>query len=334
MEQYAKENSFLDRALTDTAYLSRIAREYLTCICPQNGAVRAIPGRMTAKLRGKFGLNQLLSGTEQKNRNDHRHHALDAAVIGITDQGMLQAFAKANASARERGLSKLVDTLTPPWPTYREHVERAIKAIVVSHRPNHGYQGAFHEESAWGIGRDGLARREGADEPKEAGALIQVHSTNDARRHGLNDDGSPRAYKGYVGGSNYCIEVFRDEKEKVRGEVVSRFQAYQMVRNLGEKQGVRRLRDPSRTLSNKPLVMRLMRNDCVELVDEGARKAFRLCIISTSGTLGFAELHEANVDARAREKSLPYVFKTPGSLSKASGRRVVISVTGIVRRLA
>ena len=89
LEQWQGENGFLARALNDTAYLSRIAKEYLSSICPPN-RVRAIPGRMTAMLRGKFGLNQLLSGSEIKNRDDHRHHALDAAVIAITDQGLLQ----------------------------------------------------------------------------------------------------------------------------------------------------------------------------------------------------------------------------------------------------
>jgi CRISPR-associated endonuclease Csn1 len=88
-QRWLKEDKdFLARALNDTAYLSRIAKEYLSLICPYN-KVRVIPGRMTALLRGKFGLNQLLSGTGQKNRNDHRHHALDAAVIGVTDQGLL-----------------------------------------------------------------------------------------------------------------------------------------------------------------------------------------------------------------------------------------------------
>ena len=87
------DKDFLARALNDTAYLSRIASEYLSLVCPPN-RLRAIPGRMTALLRGKFGLNQLLSGSDTKNRNDHRHHALDAAVIAVTDQGLLKRFAR------------------------------------------------------------------------------------------------------------------------------------------------------------------------------------------------------------------------------------------------
>lgn len=147
----AKNNKdFLARALNDTAYISVVALKYLSLICPPNH-VRAIPGRMTAKLRGKFGLNQLLSGNEEKNRNDHKHHALDAAVIGITDQGLLKKFADANKRTGEFGLKRLVSNMPLPWPTYREDVKFHLQHITVSHKPDHGYQGAMHEETAWGL---------------------------------------------------------------------------------------------------------------------------------------------------------------------------------------
>lgn len=149
-QKWLKEDKgFLARALNDTRHLSRVAREYLSLICPQN--TRVIPGQMTAMLRGKFGLNDILGLDGEKNRNDHRHHAVDACVIAVTDQGMLQRFAKASASAREKQLNKLVETMPLPWATYREHVGRAIHNIWVSHKPDHGYEGAMHNETAWGL---------------------------------------------------------------------------------------------------------------------------------------------------------------------------------------
>jgi CRISPR-associated endonuclease Csn1 len=85
MERWLKDDKgFLARALNDTKYLSKVAREYLSLICPQD--TRVIPGQMTAMLRGKFGLNHVLGLDGEKNRNDHRHHAVDACVIGVTDQ--------------------------------------------------------------------------------------------------------------------------------------------------------------------------------------------------------------------------------------------------------
>jgi len=339
-ERWLKEDKdFLARALNDTAYLSRIAKEYLSLVCPPN-KVRVIPGRMTALLRGKFGLNSLLSGSGLKNRDDHRHHAIDAAVVAVTDQGLLQRFAEASASARDRQLDRLVDQMPLPWPTYRDHVERAVNNITVSFKPDHGYQGAMHEETAWGLAADGQATRrvrpeDGGPRQREIQKknLILINSTRDRERHGLDDDGNPLPYKGYVGGNNYCIEIWRDEKGRWNSDVISTYKAYQVVKELGEKHGVRKLRDPATTLSGKPLVMRLMIDDLVRFEANGDAGTMRVVKIGGNGQVFFAEHHEANVDARNRSKDDPftYVSKTAGSLQKAKGHRVVVSELGNVR---
>jgi CRISPR-associated endonuclease Csn1 len=339
-QQWLKDDKdFLARALNDTAYLSRISREYLSLICPHN-KVRAIPGRMTALLRGKFGLNHLLSGSQIKNRNDHRHHALDAAVIAVTDQGLLQRFAKASASARERQLDRLVDDMPFPWPTYRDHVERALNNIVISHKPDHGYQGAMHEETAWGPREDGKASRRVRPEDggprqrvEENKKLVLINSSNAPDRHGLDEDGQPRPYKGYVGGSNYCIEIWRDAKGKWNGDVISTYQAYQVIRQLGEREGEKRLRHPTLSQSGQPLVMRLMINDSVRLEVDGTTKIMRVAVISGNGQIFMCEHNEANVDSRNRDKADPfaYISKMTSSLQKAKGRRVTVSEIGDLR---
>ena len=115
MARWLKDDKgFLARALNDTKYLSKVAREYMSLICPQD--TRVIPGQMTAMLRGKFGLNDVLGINGEKNRNDHRHHAVDACVIGVTDQGLLQRFAIASGDAREKQLHRLVEDMPPPAP--------------------------------------------------------------------------------------------------------------------------------------------------------------------------------------------------------------------------
>ena len=153
-----EDKDFLARALNDTRYLSRVAAEYLRLVCP-GSATRVIPGQMTAMLRAKFGLNDVLGLNGEKNRNDHRHHAVDACVIGVTDQGLLQRFAQANAQAREGGLTRLVESMPLPWDTYRDHVERAVRHIWVSHKPDHGFEGAMMEETSYGIRKDGSIKR-------------------------------------------------------------------------------------------------------------------------------------------------------------------------------
>jgi CRISPR-associated endonuclease Csn1 len=335
------DKDFLARALNDTAYLSRVAHEYVSLLYPDANThkVRVIPGRMTALLRGKFGLNKLLSDDSTKNRNDHRHHALDAAVIAITDESMLKRFAQASASAREKQLDRLVDEMPFPWPKYREHVARALAGITVSHRPDHGYQGAMHEDTAWGLRGDGMVARkvraEGESERHtEQKKLTVIPMYGPVERHGLDEaTGLPLAYKGYVGGSNYCLEIWRDETGKPDSKVISTYEAYQVIRKHGAETGGQMLRNTKTALNGKPLITRLMIDDCVRLEVDGVVRLMRITVIKSNTQFFMCDHNEANVDARNRDKndSFGYVSKMPGSFMKAKGRRVTVSPIGDVR---
>ncbi len=379
-----EDKDFLARALNDTAYLSRIAKEYLSLVCPAN-RVRVIPGRLTAMLRGKFGLNTVLSVHGEKNRDDHRHHAVDAAVIGVTDQGLLQRFAAASADARQQQLGKLVDSMPLPWPSYREHVARAVAHVVVSHRPDHGHEGGLHNETAYGLRPDGrvthrvmldslksadeLEKKTFADERLKAWLLertaglsgkafaeridalqrergirrvkiveplsvIPIRDPARGDRHGTDPSGEPRAYKGYKGDSNYGIEIWRDERARWQGTVISTFDAHRIVRDHGGGDaGWRRLRHPSLAQNGRPLVMRLTNGDCVRLDLDGRTPLMVVAKISQNGQVFMAEHHEANVDARNRDKDsgFKYVSKMAGSFQAARARRVTVSPIGEVR---
>jgi CRISPR-associated endonuclease Csn1 len=333
LKRWLKEDAgFLPRALNDTRYMSRVAKEYLSLVCPQG--TRAIPGRMTAMLRAKFGLNDILGLQGEKNRNDHRHHAVDACVIGVTDQGMLQRFSQASASAREQQLNRLVDNMPLPWPNYREHCARAIQAIWVSHKPDHGHEGAMHNETAYGLLGEGRVRFHKMEEGKRVlheDNLRVIPFTNAKAngRHGVLPNGEPRPYKGYKGDSNYCIEIVRNEKGKWEGEVISTFEAYQLVR----EHGLARLRHPRLSVSGKPLVMRLVIDDLIRLQVDDSVRAMRVASVNSAGRISLADHLEANVDSRNRdaEGDWRYTYKQAGSLQKAKGRRVTISPIGELR---
>ena len=331
-QQWLREDKdFLARALNDTRYLSRVAREYVRLVC--SGA-RVIPGQMTAMLRGKFGVNNVLGVSGEKNRNDHRHHAVDACVIGVTDQGMLHKFANASASARERGTGRLVEMMPDPWPTYRTHVARAVNAIWVSHKPDHSHEGAMHNDTAYGLLPDGFVRHRKvidgiSQRVQESLKVLPISSVRAGNRHGFLDNGKPAPYKGYKGNSNYCIDIVLNGNGKWEGEVVSTFDAYQVVR----VDGVARLRDRVLSISGKPLVMRLIVNDSVRLNINGVLRTMRVANISGNGQIFMADCHEANVDSRNRDKAdvFAYVSKYASSLQSAQGRRVTISEIGDVR---
>lgn len=379
-----EDKDFLARALNDTAYLSRVAKEYLSTICPAN-RVRVVPGRLTAMLRGKFGLNTVLGASGEKNRDDHRHHAVDAAVIAVTDQGLLQAFARASAYAREKGLARLVETMPLPWPTYREHVARAVNGIWVSHKPDHGFEGALHNATAYGLLGNGevvhrvmlddfrsadelrksrladtalqswlLERTNGlagkafserlATLQRERGvrrvrvieklAVLGICGASASHRHGIDAQGNAVPYKGYKGDSNYGIEVWRDDRGRWQGTVISTFDAHRVVRDHGGGDaGWQRLRHPSLAQNGRPLVMRITKGDCIRL-SLGEREPLMLVLtVSKNGQIFMAEHFESNVDARNRDKDsgFKYVSKMPGSLQAARARRVTVSPCGEVR---
>ncbi|MEK6748278.1 MAG: type II CRISPR RNA-guided endonuclease Cas9 [Pseudomonadota bacterium] len=293
-------SGFLARSLNDTAYLSKIAKEYLSLICPYN-KVRAIPGRMTAMLRGKLGLNYLLSGSDKKNRNDHRHHALDAAVIGVTDQGMLERFPQASASAREKQLDRLVEEMPLPWPTYRAHVERALNGITISYKPDHGFEGSMFKKTAYGINPDGsIVQKKRLDNEKGRiiDYIVPMYAPLKAARHGTLEDGRPRPYKGYAPDGNYCLEIIEKENGDWDMETIPVFKAYQHARTLGYgREDILRVqrRMSNEKISQKPgkLIMKLMPGDVIRLNYKGQRNRLLTVVkMSVDGGATFASLND------------------------------------------
>ncbi len=146
-----EERDFIDRQLIDTQYLARVAREYLCYVCDTN-KVWATPGRLTANLRGWWGLNDILSADANlKNRTDHRHHAVDAVVVAVTDRGLLNRISREAARGEEEDRDRLMADTPEPWENFRDDVRAAVKGIIVSHRPDHGRAGKLHEETAYGL---------------------------------------------------------------------------------------------------------------------------------------------------------------------------------------
>lgn len=130
--------SFIDRQLRETAYISRKAKQLLQKVCAH---VYATEGTVTANLRNLWGWNEVLPGlqlpkyqalnlTETKEwtsshgkhahqrekivnwdkRKDHRHHAIDALVVACTKQGYIQRMNTLNASEVRDEMKKELGT--------------------------------------------------------------------------------------------------------------------------------------------------------------------------------------------------------------------------------
>lgn len=83
--------------------------------------------------------------------------------------------------------------------------------------------------------------------------------------------------------------------------------------------------------------MRLMIDDMLQIDYDEGRRTLRIATISGNGQIFMAEHHEANVDARNRDKTsaFKYLSKMPGSLQSANGQHVSVSPTGelhVIRR--
>ena len=173
MAKVESDGGFLARQLTDTQYLSRLTRTYLSSLYAdkEQGGVYVIPGRMTAMLRRLWGLNALLPdhnfvtnehSNAPKNRLDHRHHAIDAAVTAVTTRSRLMQIASAAGQAEDKYLDRLFDGLPQPWHGFREELRDRLFGVTVSHKPDHGRKrqpkpgrdvttARLHNDTAYGL---------------------------------------------------------------------------------------------------------------------------------------------------------------------------------------
>lgn len=148
---------FVERDLNDTRYNSRQAANYLGTLyggradASQRQRIFTITGGLTALLRKAWELNSILSGTDEKTRDDHRHHAIDAIITAISDSALVQNLSHVaqqfeNHTDRERAFLLQVKE---PWDGFLAEVRDVIQKIRVSHRSTRTLAGPLHAESIY-----------------------------------------------------------------------------------------------------------------------------------------------------------------------------------------
>ncbi len=157
-EQSKKELDDMDwagRQLSDTRYICKEVRGYLRQLFPyspdENKYVQVVAGGATANLRHVWHVNALLSqgDVDVKNRSDHRHHAVDAIVIALTDRGLYQYISKLAGQNRDR-MKRILSGFELPWESFLSDVESILSSMVVSHAPTRRIRSQFVEETAYG----------------------------------------------------------------------------------------------------------------------------------------------------------------------------------------
>jgi len=158
------DDGFIDRKLNDTRYASKVAQNWLRHLTPD---VQVSQGSVTAFLRRQWGLNGVykndflendIAKRGEKNRKDHRHHAIDAVTIALTTRSHIQKLA--TESARDKFIfvgdeyirdEREIRIIIPsPSKNLRVKVVDHSKNIIVSHKCKKRVSGAIHAETLYG----------------------------------------------------------------------------------------------------------------------------------------------------------------------------------------
>jgi CRISPR-associated endonuclease Csn1 len=213
VQQEIKTDEFLARQLVDTGYIARLAVEYLKLIVDQPHEVQGRKGTYTADLRHHWGIGDVIESLPdspawtgkdaakltpgEKNRADHRHHALDAIVIALTDRKRLAAMHQGKELVHHVNTAtgevvehmRFVKDIPPPWGLEREEFRKMVRdrlrGVNVSHRVRRAVRGGLHEETLYGPVHDRRTgeRRAGefvARKPVESLTMAEVERIRDA----------------------------------------------------------------------------------------------------------------------------------------------------------
>lgn len=145
---------FHARDLNDTAYASRAAQDYLGLLyggvidASNKRRIQPSGGQTTARLRRNWGLEGLLGGVG-KNRDDHRHHAIDATVVALVNSNWIEQISRAAESAQESALPRLITQIPDPWPNFVADVRQQTEEMVISRRVSRKVRGPLHQETIY-----------------------------------------------------------------------------------------------------------------------------------------------------------------------------------------
>lgn len=372
MDRYDNvEQDFLARQLNDTRYLARLAKTYLR----RSGAdVWVTQGRLTSDLRWAWGLDSVLAGHNLeeaaapfKNRDDHRHHAIDAVVVALTDRSLLQKVATEAGRAEIDFDKRLLASFPEPWPQFRKTVRDSIDRIVISHKPDHGVQGALHNDTAYGIvepadskGRSLVVHRVPLSTLRKAADLDAIRdpvirAVLQAKTVGLNgkeftdalvaagEAMTPPVRKARILEKLSVIPITDgsgDAYKAYKGDANYSYDIYSGHNGKWGGEVVSRFDanrkgfDPRAKLSpgGTSLIMRLRGGDLIAIDDGGTRRVMRLVKFS-KGQISLAEHFEAGSLKKRdadKEDAFNYMTASPSKLQKLNARLVYVDPAGRV----
>ncbi len=339
--------------LTRIAHLA--AAEYLAQrFKAQRTKLIYFKGHETAQCRKNWQLDCLLSPeTNQKNRNDSRHHAVDAFVL---------AHLAANAATSDTSLnSRLAIASILPHVLTSHKVDYAVMsganaAVKTS--------GALTQETAFGptsfcveddvcfgvIRKNTIELKDAKDIAMVRDAQLRdmlfAHIANRSVTRTLPEyfetgerfpkrvrvferiqnpvkvrDGNGKIIKLLKSGANFSYDVWEIKDGKWLAEIVTMAQ-----KQSSDWQSAIKSRYPT-----AKKVLKLHHNDCIALLENGQTKIMRVIKFSTNGRLCLAPINKAgDLKARDADKLDPfsYTVRSPAGLKNRGARQVRIDILG------
>ncbi len=192
LQKEVNTDEFVSRQLVDTAYITKVTGEYLRCLFESDQQILGLKGALTAELRWQWGLETILEQLPdspawstkdqlrpgQKNRADHRHHAVDAVVIALTNRSRLQSLAKAMSDTTNQRQGELMEE---PWQGFRGSIMERVSKVWVSHRVERKVSDELHEKTHygkterpdWWVSRKPVDKLEGSEIPNIRDGFIR-----------------------------------------------------------------------------------------------------------------------------------------------------------------
>lgn len=214
---------FLQRSITDTAYMSREIKFYLNdCLdFPEAHTklhVQPTAGRATSWLRHTWGLNFGEDG--QKDRSDDRHHAVDACVIAACSIRAIQQaakFSKRGTSTSDEERSATLASIQP-WDTFSIDVTtRRDHVVPTRYVPRKGRGELFEQTNYAYIGMNDKGKHVVGLRDPETGKLKEKVAGNVK----ISDDSKSAILVSEM----LCLRLWLDENARPKGKIKGQWYA-------------------------------------------------------------------------------------------------------------
>lgn len=147
------KGTMIERQINDTKYITRKAAQYLKSVCND---ITPVNGRLTAILRDVWQLNYFKDRESGNYRNDHRHHIVDAFVVGLTSRRLIKQLStrRSKHEQTESNLYHFVKHRADDIPDLRDQLNQMLQNTHASYKPDHTEQGSMFNDTAYGIEHD------------------------------------------------------------------------------------------------------------------------------------------------------------------------------------